>query len=421
MQPHQILRPALVALTALLFAACDSTDPVVVDADLAGTQRRLLVTEAEQPTLRAIDVETGEQVGQLTLAGPVRAYFHTEESGRYAFVAPTNGPVQVVDGGVFVQNGRVTEQAPALHSFSVPGENLVHLTYADDVVAGFYDGTGEARFFDARQVVAGGTPSVTTIASGMAHHGTAVAIGPGMALVTKPAEGEVLPVGVTAHGLPSGALAESFGDCPGLHGEAHASGGLVGFGCGDGVLVVRREGGAVTATKLANPAGLPAGARTGTLRGSGSLPYLVAHFSAGGENLGPAVYDPASGALEMMTLPGRSPWARGYTFSPEGRELLALGLDGTLHILDGRTRQVRRSVAGVAGAMPADPIPRGTLYPSVVAGGVFAYVSDPAAKTIKEVRLATGEVTQTWTLGFTPGVMTLVGTDEALEGARPNA
>ena len=288
------------------------------------------------------------------------------------------------------------------------------------MVAGFYDGSGEARFFDAREIVAGGTPSVTTIASGMAHHGTAVALGADVALVTMPAEDEVLPVGVTAHGLPSGALAESFGDCPLLHGEAHASNGLVGFGCGDGVLVVERQGDAVTATKVMNPAGLPDGARTGTLRGSGSLPYLVAHFAVrGGPNVGPAIYDPASGTLEMMTLPGRSPWARGYTFSPDGRYMLALGLDGTLHVLDGATRTVRHSVSGVARAMPADPIPSGTLYPSVVAGGVYAYVSDPAANTIREVRLATGEITRTWTLGFTPGVMTLVGTDEPLEDAPP--
>ena len=362
---------------------------------------------------------TGQEVGQLTLAGPVRAYFMTDKTGRYAFVAPTNGPIQVVDGGVTAsRTACMVEQAPSMHSFEVPGENLVHLTYADNMIAGFYDGTGEARFFDAREVVAGGAASVTTIASGMAHHGTAVALGPDMALVTKPADGEVLPVGVTAHGLPSGELAEAFGDCPGLHGEAHGSGGLVGFGCGDGVLVVNRDGGSVSATKLANPAGLPGGARTGTLRGSGSLPYLVAHFAVrGGDNLGPAIYDPASGSLEMMTLPGRSPWARGYTFSPNGREMLALGLDGTLHILEGGTRQLRRSVANVAGAMPADPIPRGTLYPTVVAGAVFAYVSDPAANTIREIRLETGEITQTWTLDFTPGIMTLVGTDEALEDA----
>ena len=123
----------------------------------------------------------------------------------------------------------------------------------------------------------------------------------------------------------------------------------------------------------------------------------------------------------MMTLPGRSPWARGYTFSPDGRYLLALGLDGTLYVLDGATRQVQRSVANVAGAMPADPIPRGTLYPSVVAGGVYAYVSDPAANTIREVRLSSGEITRTWTLDYTPGVMTLVGTDEPLPGDRPEA
>jgi hypothetical protein len=382
-------------------------------------QRRLLVAEAGAPSLKVLDVEDGAVVGTLPLAGPVRAYFHTEESGRYAFLAPTNGPIQTIDGGIYLDGFRVAKQAPRVHSFAVPGENLVHLTYADHLVTGFYDGTGEARVFDARTIVAGGTPSVTTLASGIAHHGVAVALGTDMLLLTKPVAGQALPVGVSAHALPGGAMAASFDTCPSLHGEASASGGLTGFGCGDGVLIVRRSGSTVTGAKVANPPGLPANARTGTLTGHHSLPYLIAHYAGGGINHGPAIYDAAAGTLTMMTLPGRSPRASGYTFSPQGREMLALGLDGTLHIFEGATRALRHSVAGVAGALPADPIPSGTLYPSVVAGGVYAYVSDPAARTIKEVRLSTGAVTRTWTLDFVPGVMTLVGTDEALETAGP--
>jgi hypothetical protein len=401
----------LTLLALVVLTGCDSSSDGEDDMVL-GMERRLLVAEAGEPLLRILDVENGEQVANLALAGPIRAYLKVEESGRYAFLAPTGGPIQTVDGGVFVDDGRLVEQMPSIHSFNVPGDNLVHLTYADGLLAGFYDGTGEARFFKTDDVVRTGPASVTTLASGSPHHGVAVAIGADRALITKPADGETLPVGVTGHAMADGSQVFSTSDCPGLHGSAHGSGGGVGFGCTDGVLVVKRSGSDLTAVKVDNPAGLPTGARTGTLHGHSSVSYLVAPFSAGGVNLGPAIYDPATDALTMMELPGRAPWSRGYGFTPGGKELLALGLDGTLHILDGRTRAVRGSVSGVAQPMAADPLPRGTAYPTMTAGAHFVYVADPNANTITEVSLSERRVTRTWQLDFTPGVMGLVGTDD---------
>lgn len=402
---------ALLGLFALVvLAGCDSSSDG--DDDLLGTERRLLVAEAGEPSLRVLDVESGEQIANLALAGPIRAYLKVEQSGRYAFVAPTNGPIQTVDAGIFVDDGRLVEQAPSVHSFNVPGENLVHLTYADGLLAGFYDGTGEARFFETDEVVRTGTASVTTLASGMAHHGTAVSIGGDHALITRPADGEILPVGVTGHAMPGGAEVFSTDACPGLHGSAHGAGGVVAFGCTDGVLAVKRSGSGLSSAKIANPDGLPDGARTGTLHGHPDRDYLVAPFSAGGVNLGPAIYDPSTDELTMMELPGRNPWSRGYGFTPGGEELLALGLDGTLHVLDGRTRALRGSVGGVARPMAADPLPRGTAYPTMTAGTHFAYIADPSANTITEVSLDQLSITRTWTLDFTPGVLGLAGTDD---------
>lgn len=401
----------LTLLALVVLTGCDSSSDGEDDL-LLGMERRLLVAEAGQPSLRILDVEDGAQVANIALAGPIRAYLKVEESGRYAFLAPTNGPIQTVDGGIYMNDGRVVEAAPSLHSFNVPGENLVHLTYADGLLAGFYDGTGEARFFQTDDVVRNGTASVTTLASGMAHHGTAVSIGDGRALITRPAAGEVLPVGVTGHSMPDGSEMFSAETCPGLHGSAHGSGGVVGFGCSDGVLIVKRSGSDLTSVKIANPAGLPDGARTGTLHGHANLNYMIAAYAAGGVNLGPAVYNRSTGALTMMELPGRMPWSRGYDFTPGGEQMLALGLDGTLHILDGRTRALRGSVTGVAQPMGADPLPRGTAYPTMTAGAHFAYVADPNANTITEVSLSERRITRTWTLDFTPGVLGLVGTDD---------
>lgn len=408
---------ALAACVALTLTACDSSGPLAEEDEtpLEGMQRRLLVAESESASLHVLDVEDGQNVGTVALAGPVRAYMYAEESGRYAFLGPTNGPLQTIDAGIYVEDGRIVERAPALHSFEVPGENLVHVTYAEHTVAAWYDGTGEARLFDARQLVAGGTPSVTTVASGMPHHGVAVSLGPDMALVTKPTEGEFLPIGVSVRSMPSGDEITSFEGCPGLHGEAHAAGGVVGFGCSDGMLVVEREGSTATSVKVPNPDGLPEGSRTGIVHGHESVPYLVAHFSGPDGNIGPYVYEPGAGAFTRMDLPGSSPWSFGYAFSPEARELLALSEDGTLHVFDGQTRALRGSVAGVTSGAAGE----GFANPRIAAGAHFAYVSDPAAKTITEVRLDTREITRTWTLNFAPGVMRLAGTDEPLESAGP--
>lgn len=411
---------ALVAITAFTLVACDSSDPGGDLGDaLEGMQRRLLVAESGQPALHVIDVEDGQAVGKLGLAGPIRAYMHAEESGRYAFLGPTNGPLTTIDAGIFVQDGSVVKQAPTVHAFEVPGENLIHVTYAEHTVAGWYDGTGEARLFDAREVVASGTASVMTLDSGAPHHGVAVSLGPDMALTTTPPpEGDFLPAGVAVRSLPTGDEIASYDGCPGLHGEAHAANGLVGYGCADGILFIQRQGATATATKVANPASVPEGSRTSIMHGHEDVPYIVAHYSGPeGEDLGPIAYDPSSGQFSAFELTGDAPWFFGYGFSPEGREFLALGADGRLHIYNGQTRALLGTVDGVtSGAAPSadDPFARSRI----AVGAHYAYVSDPVAKTVTEVKLSSREITRTWTLDFAPTVLALVGTDEALPTAQ---
>ncbi|NBC87319.1 MAG: hypothetical protein GVY25_14125 [Bacteroidetes bacterium] len=404
---------ALAACVALTLTACDSSGPPVAEEDetpLEGMQRRLLVADAEAASLHVLDADDGQNVGTVALAGPAYRFMPVEESGRYAFVNPRNGPLQTIDAGIYVEDDRVVEQGPALHPFEVPGERLIHVTYAQHTVAAWDDGTGKAHFFDARELVDGGTPSVTTVASGIAHHGVAVSLGSDMALLTKPTEGEVLPIGVSVHSMPSGNEITSFEGCPGLHGKGHAAGDVVGFGCSDGMLVVERQGSNATSIKVPNPDDLAEGSRTGTVYGHESAPYLVAHFSdPDRNNIGPYVYEPQSDSFTRMEIPGPSP-SFGYAFSPEAREFLALSEDGTLHVFDGETRAHLGSVPGVTSADGEGQI---------AAGAHFAYVSDPAEKKITEVRLDTREITRTWTLNFAPSAMRLAGTDEPLESAGP--
>lgn len=416
---------------ALLSTGCDSSDPLEDDDPrieeedaLVGMQRRLLVAEQGQPAVYVLDVESGEQIASLPLDGPIRAYLRPSEDGRLAFAAPTASPLQVIDGGIFENPsvpGEVMEQPPEVLPFSVPGEALVHVTVTGPHVAGFYDGTGEARVFDYRPLLDGETPSVVTLSSGRAHHGTAIALDD-VGLLTRPTpdEEDILPDGVTVHSLTDGSLMQNVEvPCPRLHGSAYGQSDLVGFGCGDGVLIVEPQGGQVVATKVENPEGLPEGVRSGTLHGHENVPYLIAHMSARGENLGPAVYDPASRALEMMPFDGRSPWARGYAFSTQGEHFLALGLDGSLHVYEAATRTLRGTLSNVASALPADSLLEGFSYPGVVAGARYAYVSDPDQRRITEIDLETLDVTRQMPLTFEPGVMTLLGTDEPLRNPDP--
>ncbi|MFN3596428.1 MAG: hypothetical protein ACK41D_04055 [Rubricoccaceae bacterium] len=397
---------ALVAGAFLTVSGCDSTG-----ADDAAFSQRLLVAEHGEARLHVMDLGAGAPMATLNLAGPIRAYVvATGESNRYAFLAPTNGPIQAIDGGIFRQGGRLVEQAPALLPFNVPGENLVHLTLGGSWVAGFYDGTGEARLFDGARV-GSGNPPVTTIASGRAHHGVAVAVGD-LALVTRPVEGQTLPNGVRAYNIATGALvADPEATCPGLHGEAKGANRVVAFGCSDGLLVVRPQAAGVSAVKVPFPAGVNPPLRVGTLHAHESVPSIVAHVGGGGQNVGPAILDPATNTMRMLEVPGRPPYALGYRFSTDGRHFLVLGLDGTLHIYDAGTMTLRGSVTGAAQPMP-DPLPTsGAVFPQVIATARHAYVSDPATNQVREIELATRRVTRTMTLPFRPGVLALVGPD----------
>jgi hypothetical protein len=199
-------------LGLVVLTGCDSSSDG--EDAMLGMERRLLVAESGEASLRVLDVEDGEEIANLALAGPIRAYMLVEETGRYAFLAPTNGPVQTVDGGAFVDNGRLVEQAPSVHSFNVPGDNLIHLTHAHGLLAGFYDGTGEARFFRTQDVVRGGSASVTTVSGVRAHHGVGIAIGPDHVLVSsKTDDSPGLPSSVTGHTLPSGEQVFATADC----------------------------------------------------------------------------------------------------------------------------------------------------------------------------------------------------------------
>ncbi len=166
----------------------------------------------------------------------------------------------------------------------------------------------------------------------------------------------------------------------------------------------------VLASKATYPAGIAPPVRSGTLHAHEGVPQIVAHMAGGGQQVGPALFDPASGTMRMLDVPGRSPYARGYRFSTDGRMFLVLGLDGTLHVYDTAGFTLRGSVPGVATALP-DVIPSGTAYPQVIATARFAYVSDPAANSVKEIDLSTRQVTRTMALPFVPGVLAIAGED----------
>jgi hypothetical protein len=193
-----------------------------------------------------------------------------------------------------------------------------------------------------------------------------------------------LPVGIDVMTL-DGEILQSFPECPGLHGEAAYSETGVAFGCADGILLIERDGDAFVSRKVANPTENP-DLRTGTLYAVEGAPYLIGNY---GQNTIVRV-DPAVGTSEIVI---EAP-ARVWRFSFHGEDsskLVALTIDGNLHVIDIATGAVEGTVQ-VVDPFLAPASGRAAARPTFVVNGHMAYVSEPLPGDIRGVNLETLEI-----------------------------
>ncbi len=334
--------------------------------------------------LLVLDAESLQQVADVPLPGFVR--LNPAHNGRHVLVSQSDGFV-VFDTGTWTEahgdHGHHYTAEPRLTDTRFGGSKPGHVVAHDGVLTLFSDGTGAVEKVDPEGLLddAGGVEA-TTVTTTEPHHGVAVGRADGSV---------VLSVG-DAESRSGIEILDSAGrriagndQCPGLHGAAEAAEGVVTFGCQDGMLIVR--GNEIRKVTSPDPYG-----RIGNPAGGPASPVVLGDYKTDPEaDLERpqqfTLIDTATGQLTVVPLDVSYSF-RSLDRGPDG-EAVILGTDGALHVFDPATAARIGHFAAIDGW--TEPDQWQSPMPNLFVQDGIAYVSDPAARRLVAVDLATGE------------------------------
>lgn len=374
---------ALVAATTLALSACGSPD-----SDGGETSASSRVAEQAGPTPRlalsydggvlVLDATTLEQIADIPIDGFVR--LNTAANGRNVFVSAAGG-FRVIDMGTWTvqhgDHGHSYTTAPKLTELRFGGAEPGHVVPHDARIALFSDGTGDVDIVEPAELADGKAKS-TRYTVPEPHHGVAVSRGDGSLVVSVGDEDSRTGVAIIDRDHKRIAGNDQ---CPGVHGEAAAAGGVLVFGCEDGLLVV--DGNNIR--KVASP---DAYGRIGNQAGAESSPIVLGDYKTQKDAKAEhpnrfTLTDTRTGTLRVVPFPASYSF-RGLERGPNG-EALILGTDGALHLIDAETGAETAKIPVIERwTEPTrwqDPMPNLFVLDSI------AYVSDPATRTIHAVDL----------------------------------
>lgn len=401
------------ALAAILAAACGDDAPSTPDTGATrpvAEFRKLVVADNSQPTVVMVDLGTGRPSGEsFTLAGPA-SYLYSSTDGRFVIAHQRlQNRTDIIDGGIALQSGSA-QRGPARVVHTVRDSLPTHGTVNGNIFSIFHDGSGNASFWNVRELAAGRTAPLRTINVG-ATHSTAFAKGNEQFLLVGPREpGQSTPIGVNAYNATTGALVDSARNCPGLHGNGGTRNVVV-FGCADGVLVVGMgTNGRPTFSKVAFDAGANWG--VGTVWGRWDSPFVLVRAGIRGQPVSTAtrrlgIYDAVSNQMRGFTLPDNDiDWTADLTW--DGRTAVVLGRTGSLYFVDANTRTLTGRLNNVVAPMPTS----GTFpTPSLAFAEGVLYLSSPTTGEVLEISLASASpsIARRLSVGGTPTRIAIVG------------
>jgi hypothetical protein len=384
-------------LSALLAASALAGPALAEDT----TAWRLFVADHAAPTVKAIDLDSGDTLGNFPLASPAALYRTHSGKAVYA-VQGAGSQVSAISTGIAVDDhgdhGDIAITAPAAIAVAIGGQKPVHFVDHDGQLALFFDGEGKARLVSEIDWLDGDAVASAEFDSGAPHHGVAVPWGE-YAIVSVPnaADPTALPIGVRVldtAGAPVGDLHA----CPDLHGEA-SSGNLLAIACAEGLLIV--TGANQPQIDLLPYSGLPEGKVT-TLLGGVGLQYFLGNYGADKVVL----IDPsAAEPYRLIDLPTRRVHFAVDPIRPKFAYVFTE--DGKLNQLDVVAGKVVQSVA-VTEPYSMDgewSLPRPRI---AVADGVVA-VTDPKLGQIHLIDIATFSKTRDLAVGGAPYNIVAIG------------
>jgi hypothetical protein len=321
---------------------------------------------------------------------PVEGYVRLNPAGdgRNVMVSSSDG-FTAYDTGLIAQahgdHFHYYEQAPALTSATIAGEEPGHVVVHGEHTATFADGTGEATIFDNTELAEGTFGETTTVAADAPHHGVAVPLEDGEVLRT---EGTVDERHTVLVQDADGNEIARTDDCPGVHGEATAKDDVVSLGCENGS-VIYRDG---EFHKVAVEDDFQ---RSGNQKGHPDSTIVLADHKTDPDPEGGiehptevALIDTTDDSQKLVDL-GASYWFRSLDRGPDG-EALVLTTDGQLNILDPESGEVLYEPQVVE---PWEEDPQWqTAGPMLSVADGTAFVVDPEQKKLTMVDIAGGEV-----------------------------
>lgn len=328
---------ALLAASALAALLVFPAISVADDHEHEDESWRLFIADHTLPVVRAVDVETGKEIGRFDISG--YAALTLSDTGKTVFaVQGSENVVNVISTGISLadhgEHRDIEVVEPKLLPITIKGSKPGHVVAHDDEVAIFYDRENRFDLLRESEILEGKAEAraFDTIA---AHHGIAVPTGNhilvSVANTEAPVNEGALPPRLGLRVLDSdGKRVGKVATCTGLHGEA-TSARLVAFGCAEGVLIARPGG--VDGPKLemlAYPETLPKDAKVSTLLGGTSLQFFLGNY--GDDKLVLIDPDDAAAPYRLIELPTRRV---DFALDPaEPRHAYILTEDGNLHLLD---------------------------------------------------------------------------------------
>jgi hypothetical protein len=266
----------------------------------------------------------------------------------------------------------------------------------------YADGTGDTTIYETDALLENpeALPETEVVPAPEAHHGVSILLEDGT-LLTTVGDSESRS-GIRVLDADREEIAAS-DECPSVHGEGTAADEVAVFGCSDGALLY--ADGEITKLDAPDEYG-----RMGNAYTTESSPIVAGDYNADPDSEGLeltqlALIDTAEKSLDVVDLPeGVAYTWRGVARGPSD-EILVLGTDGALHVLNETTGAVEESYP-VIDAWEG-PIEWQNPHPALTVLDGIAYVTDPASEAIHAVDIATGEVTVSGELPATPNEIAL--------------
>lgn len=312
----------------------------------------LLIAHAENHKLTLYDASELHAIREFELPGRI-AMLGISSDGRYGFAIHRDDDcISIIESHGEVVRAITTSGKQPTHFHAHAGYCLI-----------FNDGSGSVMIFDETDI-----PRHINQVVRQPDHGSALKIGD--YLVVGYLRGGCVDVYRWGEAEP----VQTFDCCPMLHGAAQV-GDTALFGCSDGVLVLKPDGGNFAAKKLPNPPDTPDRVRVGLL-----ATHEASGFAAGNFGQGLVLIDPAQATMRVLPL---SDYPLKFSFDASGDHIHVLTCDGLLQRIS-VTDDDRQAVSVVGPVVPPKG-PDKKVRPTFAAYGDWLYVTDPEQQKVLRV------------------------------------